>query len=392
MVRKCLNSCRVHHAVEPGGGVVPALPGPVGGVDAVGQRRGSGDPDEAPHVLAPLPRRRRRRVEGGAGHDGEEVGPGAGHDLGEGVPATPGRHPAPAGHLVGEVVQGEVGGALAVDRQLEVGERVVAVGVAPVLGHQHVGGELAQERRDDGVEGAQPAGVAGAGRQGHVDGRADGVRPAEVDRRARAGEEELARLVQRDGEHARVVPEHALDAVAVVDVDVDVGDPLGALVEQPPDPDGDVVVDAEPARPVGHRVVEAAGDVRAVQRRAAPHLPERLEARAHHVGGRLVHAAEHRHVVGPEAEVLQARAGFGPHLLHRLDEPGVVHGRELVVRGEGGGHGHQAWPDHAELLGEPHRQVDAHRCHRVAGAEVVGREARVEDDGRRAGALHVLRD
>ena len=41
-----------------------------------------------------------------------------------------------------------------------------------------------------------------------------------------------------------------LDPVAVVDVDVDVGHPLGTVVEQPLDADGDVVVDAEPCRMV----------------------------------------------------------------------------------------------------------------------------------------------
>ena len=122
------------------------------------------------------------------------------------------------------------------------------------------------QRRHDRVEGTQPAGVAGAGRQRHVDRRTLGVRPADVVREAGAGEQHLAGLVQRDRQHPRVVPEHPLDAVAVVDVDVDVRDPLGALVEQPLDADRDVVVDAEAAGPVGHRVVQAAGDVDAVQR------------------------------------------------------------------------------------------------------------------------------
>src|SRR4029450_9177233 len=76
---------------------------------------------------------------------------------------------------------------------------------------------------------------------------------------AGAGEQEAAGLVQRDGEHARVVGEDRLHPVAVVDVDVHVGDPAHALVEQPGDGDGGVVVDAEPRGAVGHGVVQAAG-------------------------------------------------------------------------------------------------------------------------------------
>ena len=47
-----------------------------------------------------------------------------------------------------------------------------------MLGDQHLGRERAQQRRDDRVEGPQPAGVGGAGRQRDVDRRALGARPA----------------------------------------------------------------------------------------------------------------------------------------------------------------------------------------------------------------------
>jgi len=40
-------------------------------------------------------------------------------------------------------------------------------------------------------------------------------------------------LVQRDREHPGVVVERGLHTVAVVDVDVDVGDALEAVVRQP---------------------------------------------------------------------------------------------------------------------------------------------------------------
>ena len=250
------------------------------------------------------------------------------------------------------------------------------------------GAELAQQRGYDGVEGAQPAGVGGAGRQRDVDRRALGARAAGVGREAGAGEEHLAGLVQGDREHPRVVPEDLLDAVAVVDVDVDVGDPLGAVGEQLLDADRDVVVDAEAARPVGHRVVQAAGDVDRVQRLAAPHLAERLEAGADDVGAGDVHVLEDRVVVGaePVGGVLEAGRRAGPG--DRVDQALVVHGGDLLV----GGHGASTRlrpSSTPELLGQPHREVDADRGHRVGGPEVVLRERLVEDDRRRPGALHV---
>ena len=65
----------------------------------------------------------------------------------------------------------------------------------------------------------------------------------------------------------------ACGAVAVVDVDVDVRDPLGAVREHPRDGDGRVVVHAEPARAAGHRVVQPA---RRVERVVGPPVPHGL--------------------------------------------------------------------------------------------------------------------
>ena len=52
-------------------------------------------------------------------------------------------------------------GPLPVDAQLQAGQRIQPVGVAAVLADQHLRPELAQQRRDDRVEGAQPAGIPG---------------------------------------------------------------------------------------------------------------------------------------------------------------------------------------------------------------------------------------
>ena len=76
----------------------------------------------------------------------------------------------PCADLVRQVVQRGRTRPLAVQRQRQVGQRVERVGVAAVLGDQDVRGEGAHQRRHDGVERPQPRGVAGAGREGDVDG------------------------------------------------------------------------------------------------------------------------------------------------------------------------------------------------------------------------------
>ena len=86
--------------------------------------------------------------------------------------------------------------------------------------------------------------------------------------------------MQADREHPRVVVEGRLHPVAVVDVDVDVGDALGAIGEQPGDRDRWVVVDAETAGLIGHRVMQAAADVGRMQRLSAPHPASRFEGGA----------------------------------------------------------------------------------------------------------------
>ncbi len=140
-------------------------------------------------------------------------------------------------------------------------------------------------------------------------------RAAGFGRQAGAGEQGVRVLVQADRQDPRVVPERRLHAVAVVRVHVDVGDPLGALAQQPGDRDGRVVVDAEPAG-VG-RPWRGAGR-RRCWRRAAPPRPDgpgRGQRGPGHQGGRLVHAGEHRVVLG--AEPVHQQHALGHALLAR---------------------------------------------------------------------------
>ena len=150
-------------------------------------------------------------------------------------------------------------------------------------------------------------------------------RAADVAGEAGAGEQRPTGLVQRDRQHPGVVPEDALDAVAVVHVDVDVGDPLGAVVEQPLDAHGDVVVDAEAGGVARHRVVQAAAEVHAVLRAPLPDVGAHLAGALDDARARLVHAGEGRVVLGAEPAVPgRRRRGRADAALHRGD---VVGGR-----------------------------------------------------------------
>ena len=90
--------------------------------------------------------------------------------------------------------------------------------------------------------------------------------------RPRAGRE-VRVLVQRDGQHAGVVVEGGLRAVAVVDVPVNDRDALEAAVRQRVvDRDGGVAEQAEAHAGVGHRVVPGRADERErVAHRAVEH-------------------------------------------------------------------------------------------------------------------------
>ena len=120
-------------------------------------------------------------------------------------------------------------------RELQVRERIRVVRVAPELGHEHVGPPLPDERRDDLAERLEPSLVARPGRERHVHLRALCGAGTALRHEPRSGEEVLARLVDRDGEDPGIVVEDRLRTVAVMHVDVDVGDPFGTVLEHPGD-------------------------------------------------------------------------------------------------------------------------------------------------------------
>ncbi len=255
--------------------------------------------------------------------------PRARHDARPLVAAAAGRDPATGGGSVGERVQFLRALAIRPRREPELRERVGRVRVAAELRHEDVGTEALDGRRDHGPERLEPSVVAGVGWQRHVDRGALHPRTSPLRDRAGAREEPAGVvLVDRDREHARLVPEDRLDAVAVMDVDVDVGDSLGAFPKQPGDRDGRVVVDAEAARPGGHRVVQSAGGVERVELLPSPDGAGGLDGGACHQRAGLVHPVEDRVVPGAVAEPAPVALHPAPGGLRRLDErPSCAPGR-----------------------------------------------------------------
>jgi len=167
----------------------------------------------------------------------------------------------------------------------------------------------------------------------------------------------------------------------VVHVDVDVGHALRAVVEQPLDAHGDVVVDAEAARLAAHGVVQAAGEVHGVLGLALPDGATAVDRAGHDPGAGIVHVDEGRVVLGAEAVRVVGSGGVGRGGLDRGDVVVVVDGGQQLVGGHlGADHLDAVDVEDTEGVAEPGREVQASGRHRVRGAEVVPREGGVPDD------------
>ena len=188
-----------------------------------------------------------------AEHDGRLVSPAPG-DVAEGVSTA-------AEDEGGDVEAADELDAVGVaaDAEVEAPEAVAGQGVGPALQHDGAGGEPLHDLADDGPEDGAEGVVVHAVVEGEVDGVVLAVGVAHVEDVAGA-REVLAELVEADGHDAVGRVEGLLDAVAVVDVDVDVEDALVLLEELE---DGqNAVVDVAEARRLGLLgVMEAAGPV-----------------------------------------------------------------------------------------------------------------------------------
>lgn len=135
---------------------------------------------------------------------------------------------------------------MSVHGDVELGEGIDTVRVAPELRDEDLRLEGPQHGRDDGVEGSKPTAIARTRWERDVDRHPLRVASPRVLGEAGSRERGVAALVQADRHHSGVVVERSLHAVAVVGVHVDVRHPTNAVGEQPRDGDGDVVVHAEP--------------------------------------------------------------------------------------------------------------------------------------------------
>ncbi len=109
--------------------------------------------------------------------------------------------------------------------QIEAAQPVARQAVAAALQHNRLGPVPLHDAADDGLEDVLVGPVVDAVAQGEVDGVVFAVADADVAQLARAGEV-LAVFMEGAGHDPVGGIEGFLDAVAVVDVDVDVQDAL----------------------------------------------------------------------------------------------------------------------------------------------------------------------
>ena len=194
-------------------------------------------------------------------------------------------------------------------------ERIGPVGVGPDLEHQRVGLEFFQGAGNHSLERFQPGRISRSRRQRYVDRGFLCIGTADFrDKAGCTGKQPLRPFVKRNRQDIGVVPENGLDAVAMMDVDIDVRHFLEACVLKRPNPERKVVERAEPAGVIGVRVVQPARDVeRDVE------LPARdefcgVDGAARVQPRRRPDAVERRRISRPQSESPQApvrRASIG---------------------------------------------------------------------------------
>jgi hypothetical protein len=177
---------------------------------------------------------------------------------------------------------------VAAEREVEDAEAVARERVCPALEDDGARAVNLHDLPDDRLEDALLAHVVDAVVEGEVDGVVLPRARADVAERARPGEK-VAELVKRDAHDAVRREEGLLDAVAVVDVDVDL-EHARVVLEELEDAEDDVIDVAEAGGFRLLRVVQAARPVdrdvslpvvearRAVDRRARLRLAEAKEA------------------------------------------------------------------------------------------------------------------
>ncbi|KAJ6264428.1 Chromatin modification-related protein png1 [Drechslerella dactyloides] len=265
-------------------------------------------------------------------------------------------------------------GPVRLDVEVEAAEAVAAEGVGAALEDDCAGAVGEQDGLGDALEEEEVAIVVDAVFQGHVEAVVAAVAGADVFEPACAGEE-LLRIVLVEGEGHDAVggPEGLFDAVAVVDVDVDVED-ARVVAEQLEDGQDDVIDVAEAGRLRFLSVVQAAAPVDGDVGLAVDELAGAVEGGAGVDAGKVEEAVKDGAVVADvvllddvEGELVGVVRGDA------LEEGEVVGAVEVEELGLGGAardvHVHELVEAVAEdeLVGEG----QAPGLHRVGRAEVV---------------------
>ena len=289
------------------------------------------------------------------------------HDAIRVVPAATGRQPPAAGGPVRHRVDEPGRLAHRGRRHPQVRERIPGVGIGAVLGDDQVGPERGRQLGEQRPDGRQPCALTGPRLERHVDRGPRGVPLAQLPDVAGPREEVPAGLVERQGQDAGVLPVDRLDAVTVVDVQVDIQD-AKAVAACACDGQGGIVVDAEPGCAVGHRVMEPAARVEGMLDVAAEDRLDRPERSAGDHRPGLVHPGEGRIVAALADARLEPAVRLGREPLDDLDvAPGVAPAQLLVRRGLRGEA--RLGPDRAQEI-DPGAEPPGRQG--VRRAEVVG--------------------
>ena len=199
----------------------------------------------------------------------------------------------------------------------QVRQRIPGVRVRAVLRDDEIGSKRRRERRQEVLQSSEPGILTSPRIQGQIDGGPRGLALPEFFDETRPREQGCTRLVDRERQHAGIVPMDRLDAIPVMDVEIDVQHPQPRAPSSC-DRDRRVVVDAEPRGLRRHGVVQAPARVEGVERLAGDDRLDGPDAAAGHRGRSVMHARERRRVARPESGLARTEGGI-PHPPHDAD-------------------------------------------------------------------------
>ena len=255
---------------------------------------------------------------------------------------------------------------------VQAAQRVARMGVEAGRDQHELRLELPADGRDHVLEQRQKIGVPQARRHRQVDGEARSTAPPRILRGARA--RVVGILVSRDVQHARVVIETVLRAVAVMQVpihdqDTAQAEPRAQILRA----HGHAVEQTEPHRAVAFGVVAR----RAYQGEAVVHLA--FHDRVQHA--QQPAAGQQCGLVRPRTDArirVERRGRLSGRRRHAPDQAGVVNQRDFLMGGEPGREPHE--PRAPIRLHAAQQAADPVRAFGMPGAGVVLLIARVQDD------------